>query len=157
MARKAKNPDYLTAKEVADRCRVTRRTVYNWIKDGVLGADRAGPKVWLVSEAHLAAFLKRGRVLPTAASDGGTGEASKQQRPAQRPARPPQPQPVAVPLGFDLGDVDEDLANEVRADYRVDDYRHEVGDQETLPAPRPSLPAARLSVGKKKKPGGRKR
>ncbi len=63
MARK-QSTDYLTPQEVAARLRVSRRTVYNWIKDGHLGADRAGPKLWLVSHAQLDAFMKRDRVSP---------------------------------------------------------------------------------------------
>jgi excisionase family DNA binding protein len=162
MARKAKNPDYLTAKEVADRCRVTRRTVYNWIKDGVLGADRAG-KVWLVTEADLAAFLKRPRLdlessqVPSAkrAAKSGAGRTSSpgevpQQQQAQKPA-----QPVAVPAGFHLGEEVSGVRDYDMVHNRLDDYP-EMGDQEAPPVPRPSLPAARLS-GKKKKPGGRKR
>jgi excisionase family DNA binding protein len=155
MARKKKHPDYLTAQEVADRCRVSRRTVYNWIGEGLLIAERAGPKIWLVSEEALAAFLKRGRVYGAGSASSAwlPGEASKQQqrvlgasrapqRPApQRPVQPSaqaEPQQVAVPLGFDLREVQQ----------RADD---------TPPSRPGSLPPAQLSSSKKKKPGGRKR
>jgi excisionase family DNA binding protein len=52
-----KKADY-TPLEVATICRVSRRTVYNWIKDGRLYARKVGPLKRLISDAHLQAFLR---------------------------------------------------------------------------------------------------
>jgi excisionase family DNA binding protein len=62
--KKAANSEYLTTQEVADRLRVTQRTVYNWISNQLLAADKAGPKIWLISEAQLQEFLVRSRPKP---------------------------------------------------------------------------------------------
>lgn len=64
MGRSAKTDGYLTPLEVSERLRVSRHTVYNWIKAGLLGADRAGPKKWLITPAALERFLARERVTP---------------------------------------------------------------------------------------------
>lgn len=40
-------PRFLTPEEVADLLRVSRRTVYNWLRSGQLPAIRIG-KVWRV-------------------------------------------------------------------------------------------------------------
>ena len=54
-------PALLTPEEVATRLRVTRRTVYAWLKIGRLRGLRAG-KGWRIRPADLEAFL-----LPSAA------------------------------------------------------------------------------------------
>jgi excisionase family DNA binding protein len=51
---------FYTPAEVALICRVTRRTVYTWIKSQGLYARRAGPKQWLISKEHLLTFLGKG-------------------------------------------------------------------------------------------------
>jgi len=48
--------ELLTPEEVAKRLRVTRRTVYTWLKLGRLRGLRAG-KAWRIAPADLAAFL----------------------------------------------------------------------------------------------------
>lgn len=50
---------YLTPDEVAERCRVTRRTVYDWLREGKLRGRRAGRK-WLVSDEDIDRFLDPG-------------------------------------------------------------------------------------------------
>lgn len=47
---------YLTPEEVAERCRVVRRTVYDWLREGRLQGRRAGRK-WLISDADVERFL----------------------------------------------------------------------------------------------------
>lgn len=46
--------------EVAELCHVTRRTVYNWIKSGLLKGEKVGPHRWIVRGAYLKAFLEHG-------------------------------------------------------------------------------------------------
>jgi excisionase family DNA binding protein len=50
-------PVLYTPEEVADRLKVTRRSVYEWIKRGRLKGLRAG-QYWRVSESDLLAFLE---------------------------------------------------------------------------------------------------
>jgi excisionase family DNA binding protein len=52
----ASEPVLLTPEEVATRLRVTRRTVYAWLKSGRLRGLRAG-KGWRIRPADLEAFL----------------------------------------------------------------------------------------------------
>jgi excisionase family DNA binding protein len=47
-----------TPEEIAQRLKVTRRTVYTWLKDGDLQAMKAG-KGWRISPAQLEAFIQR--------------------------------------------------------------------------------------------------
>lgn len=47
---------FYSTTEVAEIFGVTRRTVYTWIAEGRLGAIKAGPKLWKVSEADLQRF-----------------------------------------------------------------------------------------------------
>jgi excisionase family DNA binding protein len=55
---------FLTPEEVADRLRVTRRTVYRWLTSGDLAGQRAG-RGWRISERALAEFLNaQGRTAP---------------------------------------------------------------------------------------------
>lgn len=44
--------------EVAKIAGVTRRTVYAWIKDGKLPAHKMGPKLWVVHQRVLVAFME---------------------------------------------------------------------------------------------------
>jgi excisionase family DNA binding protein len=48
-------PPLLTVREVAARVHVSRRTVERWIHDGVLPAQRFGPRLVRVAAADLAA------------------------------------------------------------------------------------------------------
>ncbi len=57
-----RQPEYLSPLEVAEYFKVTRRTVYSWIKQGFLPAVKAGPKLWQVSSADLRTFLRPGAV-----------------------------------------------------------------------------------------------
>lgn len=50
--------DLLTPEEVAERLRVSRPTVYAWLKMGQLRGLRAG-KVWRITPAALAAFVQQ--------------------------------------------------------------------------------------------------
>lgn len=52
-------PVYLTPDEVAERCRVVRRTVYDWLREGRLQGRRAGRK-WLISDVDVERFLNGG-------------------------------------------------------------------------------------------------
>jgi excisionase family DNA binding protein len=49
-------PVLYTPEEVAEKLKVTRRTVYQWLLDGKLPGLRAGDK-WRVAEDELMAFL----------------------------------------------------------------------------------------------------
>lgn len=48
--------ELLSPTQVAERCNVTYRTVFNWIKSGKLKAKHAGKQV-RIEEADLEAFL----------------------------------------------------------------------------------------------------
>lgn len=48
-----------TLEEVCNILKVTKRTVYNYIKGGQLKAVKVG-KYWRVSEEHLKDFIERG-------------------------------------------------------------------------------------------------
>lgn len=50
-------PITLSPQEVADYCRVTRRTVYTWVLSGNLKAQKAGPVRWFVFKHDLDQFL----------------------------------------------------------------------------------------------------
>ncbi len=49
-----------TVEEVATRLRVTRATVYNWMRSGRLGYVHAGPRRRRVPESALRAFMLTG-------------------------------------------------------------------------------------------------
>lgn len=49
--------EYLTVREVADRLRVTRQAVYNWITEGQLKAVRVGRGV-RIPVSSIAAFVQ---------------------------------------------------------------------------------------------------
>ena len=53
--------DLLTPEEVAAEVRVTRRTVYEWLRKGKLSALRAG-RSWRVRREDLETFLSKGSV-----------------------------------------------------------------------------------------------
>jgi excisionase family DNA binding protein len=95
--KKAEIPVYLTTQEVADRLRVTRRTVYSWITSGLLRADKVGPKIWVVSEQHLADFLERSRPKSPRMADRHSADPSKWGKARQGPAAPSAAPPAAVP------------------------------------------------------------
>lgn len=44
--------------EVASHAGVSRRTVYTWIRSGILPAVKVGPKLWRITESALATFLQ---------------------------------------------------------------------------------------------------
>lgn len=58
--------EYFTPDEVADRFKVTRRTVYRWVAEGRLQALKAGKGVRITKSA-LEEFLKAGQ-------EGGDGK-----------------------------------------------------------------------------------
>ncbi len=165
---KAGIPGYLTTQDVADRLRVTRRTVYNWLKDDVLEATKAGPKIWLVSEQQLAEFLKRSRPKRPLMVDMLSADSSKWAKSRQYaapPAVPPaaaasavQPVPPQNPVERTplphVGDLQEGLhAAFGRWDFETVGEAHAAyGAFE--PGASPSIPAAKIS---QKKRGGRRR
>ena len=55
----AKDIEVYTLEEVQTLLQVTRRTLYNWIKDGKLKAFRAG-RQWRVTKEALEAFTQTG-------------------------------------------------------------------------------------------------
>lgn len=55
----AKDLEVYTLKEIEDLLQVTRRTLYNWIKDGKLKAFRIG-KEWRVTKEALEEFTRTG-------------------------------------------------------------------------------------------------
>lgn len=94
-------PKYYSTQEVADLFGVTRRTVYAWISSGRLGAIKAGPKLWKVSQEHLDRFTVA-QVRQVAAEVKRTA-ADYFTRPPARPspaaaATPPAKTPPPVPL-----------------------------------------------------------
>ncbi len=52
---------YLTLREVAERLKVSRRTVYRWIKDGDLNAYKFANE-YRITESDLKDFLEARRV-----------------------------------------------------------------------------------------------
>ncbi len=61
-------PEYLTIDEVAERLKVSRRTVYRWIERGELPAYKLGPDrpgvEWRIGEEDLIKFLEERRTQP---------------------------------------------------------------------------------------------
>lgn len=55
----AKDIEVYTLKEIEDLLRVTRRTLYNWIKSGKLKAFRVG-KEWRITKEALEEFTQTG-------------------------------------------------------------------------------------------------
>jgi excisionase family DNA binding protein len=47
----------LTIPEVARRFKVSRITVWNWVKKGLLTAEQVSPKLWLIQESSLKHFI----------------------------------------------------------------------------------------------------
>jgi excisionase family DNA binding protein len=56
--------EYLSPLQVAEYLKVTRRTVYSWIKEGYVPAVKAGPKLWQVAAHDLETLLRPGEVPP---------------------------------------------------------------------------------------------
>jgi excisionase family DNA binding protein len=57
-------PTYYTPEEVADRLKVSRRSVYEWLRSGKLRGLRAG-QYWRVAEPDIVAFLEGDAPKPT--------------------------------------------------------------------------------------------
>ncbi len=55
----AKDIEVYTLEEIQNLLQVTRRTLYNWIKDGKLKAFRAG-REWRVTKSALDTFTQKG-------------------------------------------------------------------------------------------------
>jgi excisionase family DNA binding protein len=89
-SRKTADGEYLTTQEVAERLRVTRRTVYNWITGGRLAADKAGPKLWRVTPAQLDAFQAQDRA-PYLSATQPRSRPPVVARPGSSPPSPPSP------------------------------------------------------------------
>jgi excisionase family DNA binding protein len=60
---------YYTLPEVAERLKVSRRTVYRWVQSGDLQAHKLGPDKpgveWRIGEEDLEKFLEARRGRPT--------------------------------------------------------------------------------------------
>jgi excisionase family DNA binding protein len=60
---------YYTLPEVAERLKVSRRTVYRWVQSGELSAHKLGPDKpgveWRIGEHDLEEFLEARRGRPT--------------------------------------------------------------------------------------------
>jgi excisionase family DNA binding protein len=54
---------YVTLREVAERLKVSRRTVYRWIKDGDLNAYKFANE-YRITESDIKDFLKQRRTRP---------------------------------------------------------------------------------------------
>ncbi len=66
-----------TTMEVADQMRVTRRTVYDWMRAGLLTGHRVGSS-WRFTEGDLQAFLQRSaRTADAKRAEGSEAEESK--------------------------------------------------------------------------------
>ncbi len=59
MKRRPNLPVYYSPQEVADTLEVTRRTVYSWIKTGLLVAVKAGPREWRITQQALDLMMKQ--------------------------------------------------------------------------------------------------
>ena len=55
----AKDLEVYTLEEITELLQVTRRTIYNWIKDGKLKAFKVG-RGWRVTKEALEEFTKTG-------------------------------------------------------------------------------------------------
>ncbi len=53
-------PLFFTIRDIAERCRVSARTVQRWIRDGELTIHRLGRQI-RISEQEFAHFLRRHR------------------------------------------------------------------------------------------------
>ena len=70
---------YMSAKDLADKCEVDRRTVYNWAARGVVpGAHKLGG-VWRFDVSKVAAWIRRREQAPCPSIAGAKsgGSASK--------------------------------------------------------------------------------
>src|SRR5947209_2186142 len=63
--REAHTRSYLTPEEVAERLRVTRVTVYAWLKMGKLAGERAG-KGWRIRPEAVEVFVRQSTQPPAA-------------------------------------------------------------------------------------------
>lgn len=54
-------PTTYSPEEVAEYCHVTRRTVYEWLSKGILIADKAGPRRWLITRQNIDTMLQQQR------------------------------------------------------------------------------------------------
>lgn len=52
---------WYTVADVAQRFGVTRKTVYQWIDDGLLGANKLGWRTIRITQSQLDAFLQRSK------------------------------------------------------------------------------------------------
>jgi excisionase family DNA binding protein len=65
------NETYSTVKEIADKFRVSRQAVYDWIESGQLKAIRVGKRV-RIPESSVAGFIKPigpGEIVETSETD----------------------------------------------------------------------------------------
>jgi excisionase family DNA binding protein len=68
--------DYYTPDEVAEKLRVTRRTVYSWLATGRLLGLRAG-RGWRVPSENLETFLRNGGLAHAPGKTLGTTDAKE--------------------------------------------------------------------------------
>lgn len=87
--------DYYTPVEVATICRVTRRTVYEWIRSGQLPAVKHGPKLWRIKHSVLSAWAS-GRDIELYIPH----IPPRIPRPEPEPLEPPEPEPLEPPRKF---------------------------------------------------------
>jgi excisionase family DNA binding protein len=80
--------EFLSPLQVAEYLKVTRRTVYSWIKEGYLPAVKAGPKLWQVAAHDLETLLRPGEVSPVLP-------------PSVEPVEPVEPDPTQTTI-FDV-------------------------------------------------------
>jgi excisionase family DNA binding protein len=67
-------PTLYTPEEIADKLKVSRRSVYHWLTSGKLNGLKAG-QYWRITEEDLITFMRRHNARPTKQqqqSDGGT-------------------------------------------------------------------------------------
>lgn len=68
------NEEFYTVEEVAALLQVTRKAIYDWMREGRLSYVQIGPRRRRISKAALAQFLRAGQVGPI--DDKGTIEGS---------------------------------------------------------------------------------
>jgi excisionase family DNA binding protein len=58
------NEEFYTVEEVAELLQVTRKAIYDWMREGRLSYIQIGPRRRRITKAALAQFLRAGQVGP---------------------------------------------------------------------------------------------
>lgn len=58
-AKNATQPDTLTPEQAAERLRVSRAKILDWLRSGRLRGSKLGYRTWRITPSEIAAFLER--------------------------------------------------------------------------------------------------